>query len=683
MRFSAVCFLACGCPALSHAGARGTRFSQSSHTQDDGRIPDFYSWEAFDEFSIQSMHPSPKASTPTVKSQHLQPPTSLVHDDAARTGRPVRALHRHPARHENHASYETGRPTSSVSPHHVAPSSGSEPTPHYDESTTKAPSHIERPANSLAPYLENQRTVEPIQFPLPAPLPGSVVYRPSQLPATLNPEPEPSIGPATTTLSLKPTTARAPSFASGSDDPTEYEIGLPSNSPTLVESVPSPDSEPVPGRAPSIISDRPVTAPSSSSSSDDPPIPVLSEPSIQPEGSLPPTLFKPSNHNVCESSDGKFGSFTGESSTLAYAYELETAAVTKDELLQTILPALEVAITNVLLPVFFDGCYQRRHRLATQIDESTDHRRPRRLRLVGISSLPVDAPLQDMKCKSFTRDDSCSVVRGDLTLHFSDQEEMSSETDLIRKVLRQVMESGTFDEGVHGSIVRVSYVDSSALLENEGRDNSPNAAVTPNSHQSERLGSSLVVGLVLAAAASILIVGLVFAHRRRQHRLRRRAGRGEPVSSGPPSPARESVGPALDPLVDQMTVFTVVKSSTADAAQPVARGDVNNDNTDDEGRSEGSLYLLEGPESGQDDRQLSLAMSPIQFVEGLCVGSGDDGPDVASGDVPIRTILVPDRFGADDQVRKAAANLSSPSDESVYLGSASSKDESQLAMRFT
>jgi hypothetical protein len=519
------------------------------------------------------------------------------------------------------------------------------------------------------------------------------VHRPSQLPATLNPEPKVSSGPATTTLSLEPTTpsARAPSFASGSDRPTVDKIGFPSQRPTLFEPVPTPDSEPVPDGVPSIISDRPATAPSNPASSDDPPFPGIpsisqspaSEPSIHSEGSLPPALSKPSNHNVCESSDGKFGSFTGESSILLYAYELETNMVTKDELLQTILPALEVAITNVLLPVFFDGCYQRRYRLATQIDESTDHRRPRRLRMVGISSLPVDAPLQDVKCKSFARNNSCTVVRGDLTLHFSDQGEAASETDLVRKVLRQVMESGTFDEAVHKSIVRVSYVDSSLLVENEGRDNIPNASVTPSSQQSERLGSSLVVGLVLAAAASILILGLVFAHRRRQHRLRRRAGRGEPVSSGPPSPARESDGPALDPLVDHTTVFTVVKSSTADAAQPVARGDVKNDNTEDEGRSEGSLYLLEGPESGQDDRQLSLAMSPIQFVEGLCVGSGADGPDVASGDVPIRTILVPDRFGADDEVRKAAANLSSPSDESVYLGSASSKDESQLAMRFT
>jgi hypothetical protein len=472
-------------------------------------------------------------------------------------------------------------------------------------------------------------------------------------------------------------------------------MGVPSRPPADFESVSTPDSNPLP-RLPSVATGRPASAPSNPAASGDPPLsgvptsirsldpaPPVSQPSIHSDGTLQPALLEPTISNVCESRDGNFGSFDGESSILSYGYEVETTAVTQDELLYTILPALEVAITNVLLPVFFDGCYRRRHLTSAQIDEITDRRRPRRLQMVGVSSLPVDVPLQEMKCKSFARGNSCSVVRGDLTLHFSDLEELESETKLIRKVLRQVLDGGALDEGVHESIVRVRYVDVSALLDNGDGDNSPNASATTSSQPSERLGSSFVVGLVLAAAASVFIVGMVFAHRRRQHRLRRRSSRGEPVSSGPPSPARESDGPALDPLVDQTTTFPEQMGSTADVAQPVSGGSTNDSNTDDEGRSEGSVYL-EGPESGQQiDRQLSLAMSPIQFVEGLCVGTSVACSDGAKDDeIPIPTILVPDRFGADRQVRKTA-DLSSPTDESVYLDSPSFKDESQSDMRFT
>ena len=91
----------------------------------------------------------------------------------------------------------------------------------------------------------------------------------------------------------------------------------------------------------------------------------------------------------CETTDGVFGAVDGESVSVDFAYELQVSGEDQSNLSiqDNILPSLEKAITDSILPVIFkDEC-----------DRSNGRRLrfQRRLEVIGISQYPDDIIYDD------------------------------------------------------------------------------------------------------------------------------------------------------------------------------------------------------------------------------------------------------------------------------------------------
>lgn len=232
---------------------------------------------------------------------------------------------------------------------------------------------------------------------------------------------------------------------------------------------------------------------------------------------------------------------------VSFGYELETTPIDDGVLTGEVLPALENAFTEFLIPILFTNrCSESRHlRVELQVR--------RRLVFSGISARPDDLPIMDLRCtKLDAQGNDCSVILGELTLFLEDRR-LSDEDD-VRDSLAEGMENDSFLDA-DSRIVRVSYVDLDILDTGVDYGQQPIQA-------EPRSVNALLVGFVIAAAGTILLGGLVAYRRRRQRQF---AGISiTSIACDPPSDTERGTG---DPSPTSSNENKATDDSEADPSE--------------------------------------------------------------------------------------------------------------------
>ena len=150
----------------------------------------------------------------------------------------------------------------------------------------------------------------------------------------------------------------------------------------------------------------------------------------------------------CETAAGIYGSMNDNGLTVPYGYELETDPATAAELRTQVIPPLEIAFNNYLLPNLFPGV----------CGQSTARRR--RLAVQGISTVPADAAQFGIPCRTPKSDpaNDCVYVRGQLTVYTDEIGPREQYVSTVRNGLRLGMENGAFDDAQE-KIIKVTYVE--------------------------------------------------------------------------------------------------------------------------------------------------------------------------------------------------------------------------------
>uniref|UniRef100_A0A7R9WMT4 Uncharacterized protein n=1 Tax=Pseudictyota dubia TaxID=2749911 RepID=A0A7R9WMT4_9STRA len=257
-------------------------------------------------------------------------------------------------------------------------------------------------------------------------------------------------------------------------------------------------------------SQYPSTAPSMAPSSE-----PSSTPSDMPSGS---PSFQPSSSPTGQcrlQPDGSFGDITGSPEEVYYDYEVETntAAVQND-----LIPAVEKAINDVLLPVLFsDLCSDGENARRTLLDRkvaTTGLRGVRRLeaQMVALSPNPPDMLQTADVCANEDKigpGNSCSVVRGRLSIYgvFTTEGDLSRTRAAVTDAIRLGMEGDALVAS-HPSIVRLFFVQRNTTIPQ---------MENPNQVQSVDVradGGGAFPWVIAASIVSLVIVGSVLGWRK-------------------------------------------------------------------------------------------------------------------------------------------------------------------------
>ena len=254
--------------------------------------------------------------------------------------------------------------------------------------------------------------------------------------------------------------------------------------------------------------------------------PPMTTPTVAPStlivGTPLPTVAPTLAVETCTAHDGVWGLLEGDLQVVSYGYELETVpSTTENQLITEVLPALEEAFTQFLLPVLaVEECGSRRKLLDVPVVSlgRTGNRRLQVSTFVGISSRPDDVVVEGLACFTPNRgaDNQCRLMYGELSLYFNDTTGnevrrgrtarfLDENEDLVRQALKGGMED---DEFLYADdrIVRVTYVDDIDTIINDINGGSDLEA-----------SNGVVVGWVVAATvAGALLVGAA-AYKRRRH----------------------------------------------------------------------------------------------------------------------------------------------------------------------
>jgi len=243
-----------------------------------------------------------------------------------------------------------------------------------------------------------------------------------------------------------------------------------------------------------------------------PPFSSSSEKPVGGDGGSKPSSGRGSG-NICSTTDGIFGSTDGKLILVSFGYELETTTVDDFDLVQEVLPPLEAAFTNYLLPLLFEGECSDDDGVVASVSSSGSslgHRGLRRLgQFVGISALPDDLPILDVVCSKALKAEGnvCTVMLGELRLYLNEDRRLSVESD-VKDALKEGMENNAFNSAEE-RIVRVGYLDLASVdtsIQGGGNGNPPSGGGGVN---------SILVGFVVVAAAGTILIGVLFAYRRR------------------------------------------------------------------------------------------------------------------------------------------------------------------------
>ena len=291
--------------------------------------------------------------------------------------------------------------------------------------------------------------------------------------------------PEPTSSTFAPTFTRFPTV---SPKPTDTSISIPtaSTGPTLTK---SPDASSVITDAP--VGDSTATAPPTLSSTTDDTnstqgtMAPESSPTDNPGGDGTPTstptvvrdqdtptpapfveaavnTARPSGQPpACSVSGGSFGSAFGNPTPVTFGYEVETDPVLESgPFASAVLPDLEEAMTNFLLPVLFPGTCSAPSGGGDTTTTFRSGAGRRRLEVIGVASRPTDQVSTSVECRELLVDsNSCIFVNGQLTINYVQRpgETVESFVRLVLERLRFGMDSDALLDA-HPSIQRVSFI---------------------------------------------------------------------------------------------------------------------------------------------------------------------------------------------------------------------------------
>ena len=196
--------------------------------------------------------------------------------------------------------------------------------------------------------------------------------------------------------------------------------------------------------------------------------------------------------------NGFYGTESAHTVSVSFTYELEFS---DSSALDKVLPSLERAFADALLPVFFSSgdCAQ----VGVVVNANS-------LLVLGISTKPDDAVLDDVICNATEANNTCEVLSGELSIFVADSGMEGSIEDAAITTLKTGSENDDFLDA-HVAIDRVTFVD----LETEGPINGDPDPITGASLGGDpRLSTLVIVGIVVGIAALFLILVLLARKKR-------------------------------------------------------------------------------------------------------------------------------------------------------------------------
>ncbi|GKY91294.1 hypothetical protein MPSEU_000101800 [Mayamaea pseudoterrestris] len=204
----------------------------------------------------------------------------------------------------------------------------------------------------------------------------------------------------------------------------------------------------------------------------------------------------------CQTINGVYGSLDGVCVGVVFGYALETISIGDDELLYEVMPTLEVAFNDFLLPFLDPDHCQLNTRQLSHIDER------HLLAVIGISSHPDDLRVEPCSQK-MNVGNNCSVFRGELSLYMVGFAATSAVVVETKKHLIVGFNVGAFDSA-DARIVRVSYVD---LAQGEGSTNPIESQEEPPTQAEGKSRLALISVLTVFAVLALLVFGATIAYR--------------------------------------------------------------------------------------------------------------------------------------------------------------------------
>eukprot|EP00550_Attheya_septentrionalis_P000096 CAMPEP_0198289186 /NCGR_PEP_ID=MMETSP1449-20131203/7469_1 /TAXON_ID=420275 /ORGANISM="Attheya septentrionalis, Strain CCMP2084" /LENGTH=649 /DNA_ID=CAMNT_0043987483 /DNA_START=219 /DNA_END=2168 /DNA_ORIENTATION=+ len=364
------------------------------------------------------------------------------------------------------SSRPSNSPTISLQPT-LSPKPTTSPEPTLRPTTSHQPNYSFQPSTSSSPTQNPTKSSGPTQSPAPSTLP-TLSSKPtnSNQPSTSDKPTATSIPTGTPTRSMQPTISSKPT---SSDHPTASGMPTSSGKPTslpTISLVPSQSSAPTTSASPTLPV-GPMMSPSFAPSFGPSFTPSLtpsssSVPTASGNVTAPPPATGSSPPEGCQASSiGTFG-VTGVTSLMVrYLYEmqLDPNEVQMNQVRSQVVPEVENAITNTLLPVLFqEACNpsssNNLSRMLTQ-----QRRRLDKTALVGFNSRPVDVISTDAVCQSSDPQDStfCVLVNGSLLLYSNETNAnlTAFETDTL-DAISNAMDKGDYND-VHPAIQSVTF----------------------------------------------------------------------------------------------------------------------------------------------------------------------------------------------------------------------------------
>ena len=243
-------------------------------------------------------------------------------------------------------------------------------------------------------------------------------------------------------------------------------------------------------------------------------------PSPSPTSSPEPTAFEIvtsppiSGENLCRTTDsGVFGDIDGEPLVVSFNYAVELAEGTSEsEFTSLLLPDLEVAMNNAILPTLFPECSNT---TTTQRRVSSKQRELIGT-IAGVSTRPFDSISNDIECTG----SNCHGLLGVLTIFISPTQrrrrflQEEPHTTVVRNTLKDSMDAGAFND-IAESIISVTWMDD-GLEETPVEEPPPSTDDDTSTNRSS--GNNQVVGWTTAVGAAALLVVVVAAITRRRRR---------------------------------------------------------------------------------------------------------------------------------------------------------------------
>jgi len=239
-----------------------------------------------------------------------------------------------------------------------------------------------------------------------------------------------------------------------------------------IDDIDLPDPPPV------LVVPTPTPGPSTSAPT---PGPSTSAPSHLPTVSHAPSRLPTVAPSVeCTSDEtGSFGASTGNAIQITYNYEIETSTTDTNKLVDIIIPALEKAVSDKLVLLFFDGLNECGSGGERMLQQEQQHLQ-RRLRLVGLTGNPPDSEIDGVQCRIGIVDNAtsattrnifrntvmsstkmCKVVEGKSTLYVTEYDRSDIGHVEKEQAVNAIKEGMDGDEFIssHPDIVNVHFIE--------------------------------------------------------------------------------------------------------------------------------------------------------------------------------------------------------------------------------